>query len=98
MEDVMRQFSALILVSLVAVFLSFSAQAASQLDAEIDTAHQHAGLAQGASDVDAVHMHLHHVINCLVGEQGNAFDADEANPCQGKGNGAIPDASDSELK
>jgi len=40
-----------------------------------------------------VHMHLHHVVNCLVGPTGTGFDATNANPCAKAGNGAIPDAS-----
>jgi hypothetical protein len=40
------------------------------------------------------HAHLHHTINCLVGPQGNGFDAKELNPCKDFGNGAIPDTED----
>jgi len=43
-------------------------------------------------------MHLHHTVNCLVGPEGQGFDAKEANPCQKLGNGAIPDAADQALK
>jgi hypothetical protein len=37
---------------------------------------------------------LHHTINCLVGPQGDGFDAKEVNPCKDFGNGAIPDTED----
>jgi hypothetical protein len=39
-------------------------------------------------------MHLHHTINCLVGPNGNGFDAKPGNPCEGRGNGAIADTTD----
>lgn len=39
-------------------------------------------------------MHLHHVINCLVGPGGDGFDANEANPCKDQGAAGIPDATD----
>jgi len=60
---------------------------------EVSTAHAHALMAQGADSVDMVHTHLHHVINCLVGQDGDAFDADAGNPCDGMGNGALNDVS-----
>jgi hypothetical protein len=61
---------------------------------EIDTATQHAGLAAKATDLKGVQMHLHHVINCLVGPNGAGFDAGAGNPCNGQGNGAIPATAD----
>jgi hypothetical protein len=60
---------------------------------EISTAHKHTQLAQGSSTLDTAHMHLHHVINCLVGPNGAGFDAAPGNPCKGQGNGAIPDSA-----
>ena len=36
-------------------------------------------------------MHLHHTLNCLVGPQDKLFDASAGNPCQGQGNGYLPD-------
>lgn len=60
--------------------------------AEIATAAAHAGMAAASGDIKTVHMHLHHVVNCLVGPGGTGFDAMEANPCKGKGLGAIPDS------
>jgi len=79
-----------------ALATGFSVTASAQDDAmtEIETAHTHAVLAQDADGIDGTHMHLHHVVNCLVGPDGDAFDADEANPCADQGNGAIPDAED----
>jgi len=61
---------------------------------EITTAASHAGFAASSPTVDAVHMHLHHTINCLVGPKGDGFDSKEFNPCANSGNGAIPDETD----
>ena len=61
---------------------------------EMSTAAQHAGFAAQAKDMKGAQMHLHHVINCLVGPKGKSFDAKEANPCKDQGNGAIPDTKD----
>lgn len=61
---------------------------------EIMTAASHAGYAATSPTVDAVHMHLHHTINCLVGPEGDGFDSKEFNPCANSGNGAIPDETD----
>jgi hypothetical protein len=60
---------------------------------EIKTAHTHAKLASRASSVKMTHTHLHHVINCLVGAQGSDFYAKAGNPCEGMGNGALPDSA-----
>lgn len=59
---------------------------------EAGIASAHAGMAFGAKDLKVAHMHLHHVVNCLVGPAGKGFDANEANPCKGTGQGAIVDA------
>jgi hypothetical protein len=67
---------------------------AADVGAEIANAEMHAGLAAQGTDVATVHMHLHHTLNCLVGPNGSGFDAKELNPCQGDGNGAIPDETD----
>ena len=65
---------------------------------EIVTAWTHADLGAHASDLAGVHMHLHHVVNCLVGPQGAGFDSKELNPCANAGNGAIPDSTDAGQK
>lgn len=64
-------------------------------NSEIVTAGTHADLAGQAVDLDGVHMHLHHALNCLVGPNGNGFDAKQINPCEHSGSGAIPDTTDS---
>ena len=65
--------------------------------AAIATAANHARLAAGAGDINAVHMHLHHVLNCLVGPGGEGFDAMPGNPCAGSGS-AIPQTADAGMK
>jgi hypothetical protein len=80
--------------------LSLVAVQASAADAkgEIVTAATHAGYASQAANIDGVHMHLHHTLNCLVGPNGAGFDAKELNPCAHSGNGAIPDTTDAAKK
>ena len=70
-----------------------TASAAPNAAVEIKMAATHASLAAKASDVQSVHTHLHHVLNCLVGPSGKGFDVTNANPCAGSGNGAIPDST-----
>src|SRR5580698_563362 len=65
---------------------------------EAATGAVHAGLAAQAATIEQVHMHLHHTVNCLVGPKGQGFDANQANPCQKLGNGAIPDTTDPAMK
>ena len=65
---------------------------------EIVTAQTHADLAAHAADLAGVQMHLHHVVNCLVGPTGTGFDSKELNPCANAGNGAIPDSTDAAQK
>ena len=81
----------------ILIALPASAQAADPAQ-EAATAGTHAGLAAQGASIEQVHMHLHHTVNCLVGPEGQGFDAKEANPCQKLGNGAIPDAPDQALK
>lgn len=61
---------------------------------EITTATTHATLASEATSLAGVQMHLHHVVNCLVGAGGKGYDAKQIDPCKGAGSGAIPDMSD----
>ncbi|OOG38077.1 hypothetical protein [Rhodanobacter sp. C05] len=80
---------------LLAVALPMLAQATDAGDVvskQMGTASAHAGMALGATDLKTAHAHLHHVINCLVGPSGKDFDAQEADPCKGQGQGAIVDA------
>ncbi len=67
------------------------AQSAGNPEAEIKTAIAHAGYAGKADALNGVHLHLHHVLNCMVGPQDKMFDAAAGNPCKDQGNGALPD-------
>jgi hypothetical protein len=84
-------------VVLSAALFALGAQAA-DVHGEIVTAATHAGLAAQGTDIDTVHMHLHHTLNCLVGPGGTGFDPTQMNPCANSGNGAIPDSSDAAKK
>ena len=78
--------------------LLVSTTAFADLAGEFTTAQTHAGLAAKAGDVNMVHMHLHHALNCLVGPGGTGFDAAQANPCGNAGKGIIPDSMDAAQK
>ncbi|HVT98213.1 MAG TPA: hypothetical protein VHE33_11965 [Acidobacteriaceae bacterium] len=67
-------------------------------DAEMIIAYRYSDLAFRAPTIDLVHMHLHQVVNCLVGPGGPGFDATYTNPCAEAGNGAIPDAPESSME
>ena len=66
--------------------------------AEIATAAEHAGLAAAAPNLTQTHMHLHHVMNCLVGPKDGDFDKTIMNPCAQQGTGAFPDESNPDIK
>lgn len=80
---------------LLALALPVAAQAAdgnATVSKEVATASAHAGMAMGATDLAMAHAHLQHVVNCLVGPEGQSFDAKAENPCKGMGRGAMTDA------
>lgn len=82
-------------VFLLAAALPLAAQAGGDTAAvskQVATASAHAGMALGAADLKMAHAHLQHVINCLVGPAGKGYDAQQADPCKGMGQGAIVDA------
>ncbi|MDE2448741.1 MAG: hypothetical protein KGO22_07205 [Gammaproteobacteria bacterium] len=59
---------------------------------ELGAASTHAQLSESSQSVAVATMHLHHVINCLVGPHGTGFDAAAGNPCKSMGDGALADA------
>lgn len=69
-----------------------SAALAAGASEQIATAAKHAGFAAKADNASGVHTHMHHVLNCVVGEGGDGFDASNANPCADQGDGALNDA------
>ena len=90
--------------SFAALPLAASAEVASVketrtgLAGEISIATDHAGYALASQNLNGVHMHLHHVLNCLEGPKGKDFDRIIENPCGTAGGGAIPDATDAATK
>lgn len=59
---------------------------------ELETAIFHSGeLAQRGTAIAGTRTHLQHVINCLEGPNGKDFVQAAGFPCQGMGNGIIPD-------
>ena len=84
--------------AVIATALLLPCAAFADAHSEIVNARQHAGFAAGASAIGEAHAHLHHTLNCLVGPNGNGFDAKELNPCAQAGNGAIPDSADAMKK
>lgn len=85
--------SALGIAMLVAV--AFSAQATlgamMGMGEELKTAITHAGFAQKYDTMKEVTLHLHHVVNCLVGPDDKMFDKAAGNPCQDQGKGIMPE-------
>jgi hypothetical protein len=66
--------------------------AAAAVKTQLQTSIFHAGeLAQRGTVVAASKTHVQHVINCLEGPSGSNFVAAVGAPCQGQGNGIIPD-------
>ncbi|HET7570933.1 MAG TPA: hypothetical protein VFK96_10185 [Gammaproteobacteria bacterium] len=90
----MKKSSVFAAMALSLAALSFTALAGNNsVKQQVMTAHAHALMAAGASSLKMTHAHLHHVINCLVGPSGAAFDSSAADPCKGMGSGALPDAA-----
>ena len=63
------------------------------LAAQLQTAIQHAGFSASAEDLAMASRHLGHVLNCIVGEGGEGFNADWGHPCGGQGAGIMNDLS-----
>jgi len=80
------------------ILVAGAAFAAVSLPAEISNARTHANNAVNAPTIEAVHTHMHHALNCLVGPKGEGYDAAQMNPCVNAGNGAIPDQTDAAKK
>lgn len=70
------------------------ANALADMRSEAAIANTHAGLAANAPDAKTTEMHLHHVINCLVGPNGGGYDLSAGDPCNGQGDGAVHDTKD----
>lgn len=65
---------------------------AESIQTQLKTAIFHSGeLAQRGGAIQAVHLHLQHTINCLEGPRGEHVNPSAGYPCQGQGNGILPD-------
>lgn len=84
-----------IIMGLTVVLLAVQpapAQNVSAIKAALQTTIFHTGeLAQRGTALAGPLLHLQHTANCLEGEKGKDFKAAVGNPCQGQGNGIIPD-------
>ncbi len=63
------------------------------LATELQTAIQHSGFSASAEELGMASRHLGHVLNCIVGEGGEGFNADWGHPCGGQGAGIASDLS-----
>jgi hypothetical protein len=76
----------LAIVALASLTFGATLSTARAQDADPFTvAGEHAAFAVQVKQVDKIHAHLHHVLNCLEGSTGKDFDASAGNPCGGKG-------------
>ncbi len=83
-----------VLAVALAAVVAFGVQpspAAMGMGDELKTAITHAGFAEKYDTTKEVTLHLHHVINCIVGPGDPLFDKMAGNPCQGQGKGIMPD-------
>jgi hypothetical protein len=96
----MSVMTTLKIISAAAVALVFAAPAFAEGDVakQMATAEAHAGFAVKAADLAGVQMHLHHVVNCIVGPSGTGFDATPGNPCKDQGSGIMPDFKGTDAK
>jgi len=85
-------------IALCAGLVALPLAAHADASTEVATAAEHAGYSAAADTLMVAHMHLHHVLNCLVGPKGRGFDTKAADPCADMGSGAIPDTTDAHMK
>ncbi|MDQ7828006.1 MAG: hypothetical protein QN122_05350 [Armatimonadota bacterium] len=100
MRDAWRTVATLaaLVVPAALVVVSVTAQQAAAQDpvaavrVQLRTAIFHSSeLAQRGTAVAASRLHMQHTVNCLEGPEGPNFSAAAGHPCQGQGNGIIPD-------
>lgn len=84
---------AMLLVGSLSALALGTAMAAADGPKEVSTALAHAEMAVAGKDLKTVDMHLHHVVNCLVGAKGKGFDASAGDPCKDMGDGALNDSA-----
>lgn len=79
-------------VGLIATTTFAQGAMAEHINEQWKIAMQHAKFAQNYSNTKEIQQHLQHVINCLEGPGGGAFEGASGNPCEGKGKGMMVDA------
>lgn len=93
----MRLLAVLILVAGLALMPVTATQGADMMMAAsngLKTALTHAGFAASYDAVAEVEMHLHHVVNCLEGDNGKNYNKAAGNPC-GAGAGILANLKES---
>src|SRR3990172_9708914 len=92
------RLSVLALAVAVATVFVTSAMAAEMMTAakkELDTAIFHANLAAGYNNTKEIELHLHHVVNCIEGQNGKDYFKASGDVCAGMGNGLFADLKES---
>jgi hypothetical protein len=84
-------------ITLAAITTIYTSAALADGPEAVATAANHAGFAAGQDNIAGAKTHLHHVLNCLVGPEGEGFDASAGNPCGDTG-GAIPQTGDADAR
>lgn len=98
MRTLMTIGAVMVLATLVVAPAAPAQSALENAKKQLQTAIFHSGeLAQRGSAVAASKTHLQHTMNCLEGPRGQNFNAAPGNPCQGQGNGLIPDLRAAEM-
>ncbi len=93
-----RLTNKLIGAALGAGLIAFPLAAFATVATEMKAAETHAGFSAAATNIEEAHTHMHHALNCLVGPGGDGFDKTALNPCNGQGNGLIPNSTDAAQK
>ncbi|MDR5694921.1 MAG: hypothetical protein QN198_06160 [Armatimonadota bacterium] len=68
-----------------------SSSGATKVLNQLRTARTHANNAAISQTMGDVKWHLGHAVNCMEGPNGKNYDKNNLNPCQGQGNGILPD-------
>ena len=92
MKTIMTLGAVMLLATLIAAPSAPAQSPVANAKKQLETAIFHSGeLAQRGTAVAASKTHLQHTMNCLEGPLGQNFNAAPGYPCQGQGNGLIPD-------
>jgi hypothetical protein len=94
----MRRLAFIVGVAALALLPVSATQGADMMMAAsnaLKIASTHAGFAASYSTAAEVELHLHHVVNCLEGDNGKNYNKDAGNVCTGQGNGILVDLKSS---